>query len=477
MRRLSLTRRLIAGVLLAELVCAAGLSWLAVWHEERGMRRAFDIMLRGRADSVLGAVQDAEDPGDNVAVDPSELAVPKEDAYAVLNPDGREVGHSPWTSGAVIQVLERPHAEGYFRIRVGRERLRAVRFTGMRVVDRDERTGGLHRPVVVLYAIPTRELWLEAVEAARYSMAASALTLALTAVVLAWFLRRSLSPLRELAAAAGRVSVRSWGFDPPEPALSMRELEPIATSIRDLLAGLRLAFERQRQFTGDAAHELKTSIAVLKSSLQLLTMRPRTAEQYQRGLGGLNDDIRRMEDLVEQMLALARFEEEIVKDPQPVDLRAVVRTVSARLEPLAQSRHVRLRVKGEEGTAAVWMQGDDAQVLSSNLILNAVQHSPVDGEVEVSVVLRDGLAELRVEDSGVGITSDALPHVFERFYRADASRSRNSGGAGLGLAICKAIVDRSQGTIAIDSTVGAGTRVRVILPVVQTAIGTGSPSE
>ncbi|GAC1417960.1 MAG: hypothetical protein NVSMB62_09230 [Acidobacteriaceae bacterium] len=470
MRRRSLTRRLITGVLLAELVCAAGLSWLAVWHEERGMRRAFDIMLRGRADSVLGAVQDAEDPGDNVAVDPSELSVPSEDAYAVLSPDGRELGRSPGTSSAVMQALERPHVEGYFRIRVGRERLRAVRFTGMRVIDRDERTGGLHRPVVVLYAIPTRELWLEAVEAARYSMVASALTLALTAVVLAWFLRRSLSPLRELADAAGRVSVRSWAFDPPEPALRTRELEPIATSIRELLAGLRLAFERQRQFTGDAAHELKTSIAVLKSSLQLLTMRPRTAEQYERGLGGLSVDLRRMEDLVEQMLALARFEEENVKDAQPLDLGAVVRTVADRLEPLAQSRKVRLRVNGDS-PAAVRMLGDDAQVLSSNLILNAVQHSPVDGEVAVSVALRDGVAELRVEDSGAGITSDALPHVFERFYRADSSRSRESGGAGLGLAICKAIVDRSRGSITIDSTAGAGTRVRVTLPVVPAANG------
>ncbi len=463
MRRRSLTRRLVVGVLLAEVASAAGLSWLAVWHEEQGMRQAFDIMLRGRADSVLGSVRDADDPEDNVTVDPAELTVPKEDAYAVLSPSGRELGRSPGTAPELIRALEQPRPEGYAQLHVGHEWLRAVRFAGARVIDREDGRGGLRRPVIVLYASPTRELWLAAVTAARYSVAASALTLALTAIVLAWFLRRSLAPLHELADAAGRVSVGRWAFEPPEVALRTRELEPIAVSIRKLLSGLRLAFERQRQFTGDAAHELKTSIAVLKSSLQLLTMRPRTAEQYQRGLAGLSNDLERMETLVEQMLTLARYEEQPVNEARPLDLRDVVSAVAGRLEPLAQARGVTLRLN-LNGAAAVRIQSEDAQVLSSNLILNAIQHSPAQRGVAVSVRTVDGATELAVEDCGPGISGDALHHVFDRFYRADASRSRNSGGAGLGLAICKAIVERSHGTIVIDSEVGAGTRVRVRLP-------------
>ena len=463
MRRYSLTWRLILGVLVAELACAAALSWLAIWHEERSLGGAFDIMLRGRADSVLGAVQDAEDPEDNVYVDPSELTVPRQDVYAVLSPTGRELGHSPGTSAALISLLESPHADGYFNLRIGRDHYRAVRFTGMRVIDRDEDVGGLRRPVVVLYARPTRELWVSSVSAARDSVEASAVVLALTALGLAWFLRRSLSPLHELASAAGRVSVRSWDFSPSPEALQTRELAPMADSIRDLLAGLRDAFELQRQFTGDAAHELKTSVAVLKSGLQLLSMRQRTAEEYREGLNRLLDDVARMEEIVESMLALARLEEEPPGEPEHVDIAAVVQSVAERLAPLAESRQVQIRVE-TNGGGGVRMQWEDARVLSSNLILNAVQHSPAAGEVAVSLHSAGPETELRIVDRGAGISRDALPHVFERFYRADLSRSRASGGAGLGLAICKAIVDRSCGSISIESAVGVGTRVSVRLP-------------
>jgi signal transduction histidine kinase len=420
-------------------------------------------MLRGRADSVLGAVQDAEDPEDNVYVDPTELAIPRQDAYVVLSPSGRELGRSQWTQPGLIAALERPRPDGYFNVRAGHNRVRAVRFTGMRVIDRNEDKGGLRRPVVVLYASPTRELWASAIAAAAYSVETSALVLAVTALVLAWFLRRSLAPMRALADAAGRVSVQSWEFSPSESARQTRELAPIVASIQNLLVGLRSAFERQRQFTGDAAHELKTSIAVLKSSLQLLTMRPRTSEQYQRGLDGLLADVRRMEELVEAMLALARLEEEPPAAVQGVDLEAIVRTAAERLRPLAEARQVHLRIE-TNGGAAAHIRGEDARVLSSNLILNAIQHSPPESAVEVAVEQSGGAAELRVVDRGAGIRPDALPHVFERFFRADSSRSRNSGGAGLGLAICKAIVDRSRGTITIASAPGEGTRVHVRLP-------------
>ena len=100
------------------------------------------------------------------------------------------------------------------------------------------------------------------------------------------------------------------------------------------------------------------------------------------------------------------------------------------------------------------MPADDAEVLCSNLIMNALQHSLPPGRVSATVQAHDGVTELRVKDEGEGIPEAALPHVFERFYRADRSRSRNSGGAGLGLSICKAIVERSNGTIQIQSTVG-----------------------
>ena len=466
MRKVSLSRQLIGGVLLAELICAATFSGVAIGHEMHGRRHGFDVALRGRVDSLMGAVQDAEDPEDSLVVDPSELVLPKQDVYEVLSPAGRVLGKSAGASPELFAALGLSQQPGYFNFRIGEARYRGIRFDGLRIVDRDEH-GGIRRPVTVLYAAPTRDLWQETLEAVSFYVLASALLLAVTGVLLVWFLRRSLSPLQELATIAGRVSARSWEFVPPTAVLRTWELAPIAESIEALLKGLQQSFERQRQLTGDAAHELKTSIAVLKSSLQLLTLSPRTAAHYEAGLDGLLVDTERMEDLATRMLALARLEESAAEQNELSELQSAARAVAQRLQPLAALKHVILEVN-TGGAGKVSMAADDAEILCSNLITNALQHSLPDGRVSVSVQNQGGVAELRVVDQGEGIPEAALPHVFERFYRADRSRSRNSGGAGLGLSICKAIVERSNGTIHIQSALESGTEVWVTLPIALT---------
>ena len=461
----SLSRQLIGGVLLAELLCAALFSAAAIGHEMHGRRRAFDVMLHGFADSLLGAVRDAEDPEDNVVVDPTELALPPQDVYEVLSPSGRVLGHSPGSSAGLLAALSAPHAPGYFNFTFNREHYRALRFDGMRVIDREE-NGGLRRPVTVLYAGPSHFLMHGVVDAVQFYVVASAVLLAVTGIALVWFLRRRLSPLQELAAIAGRVSAHSWEFVPPASVLRTTELAPIALSMEELLKGLQLAFERQRRLTGDAAHELKTSIAVLKSSLQLLSMVPRTAEQYEAGLEGLLLDSERMEELVSRMLTLARLEEAPVELSESCDLQSVVRQVAERLRPLAELKQIVLDVSVEE-SCVVAMPAGDADLLCSSLLVNALQHSSPNQRVSVLVQALGGVTELRVVDQGDGIPASALPHVFERFFRADRSRSRVSGGAGLGLSICKAIVERANGTIHIESAVGTGTEVTVTLPARQ----------
>ncbi|MGD0799626.1 MAG: HAMP domain-containing sensor histidine kinase [Acidobacteriaceae bacterium] len=463
MKTRSLSHQLAGGVLLAELLCAAVFSGVAIMHEMHGRRRAFDVMLRGRADSLLGAVQDAEDPDDNVAVDPTELTIPQQDSYEVLSPGGRTLGQSPASPTDLLAALNSRRTGGYFNFRTREGWYRAVRFDGIRVIDRNEDKGGLRRPVTVIYASPTRDLWHEAVEAVRFYVAASVLLLSVTASGLVWFLRRRLSPLQDLAAIAGRVSPHSWEFVPPNGALRTAELAPIAISIQQLVQGLQQAFERQRRLTGDAAHELKTSIAVLKSGVQLLAMSPRTAEQYEAGLEGLLLDTERMEELANRMLSLARLEEAPVGRADSTDLQAAVATVAERLRPLAELRQVELDISGGP-TRTVAMQAEDAEVLCSNLIMNALQHSSPAGHVSAVVLSYNEVTELRVVDQGNGIPEASLPHVFDRFYRADYSRSRNSGGAGLGLSICKAIIERANGTIKIQSKIGSGTEVTVSLP-------------
>ncbi len=463
MKTRSLSRTLTVGVLAAELLCAALLSFVAIAHEVSDRRRAFDIMLSGRADSLLGAVQDAEDPNDNVVVDETELSLPPQDAYEVIMDSGRVVGRSPGSSTALLNELSSHTADGYFNFKVEGKYYRGLRKPGIRVIDRDE-NGGIRRPVTLLYAASTAHLWHQAVEAVRFYVIAGALLLLLTGVVMAWFLRRSLSPLRELADRAARVSTSAWEFAPPQQALSTRELQPIASSIQALLLGLRQSFERQRQFTGDAAHELKTSIAVLKSSLQLLTLRQRTSDEYTVAIEGLLLDTERMEDLTNRMLALARLEQAPPDVRAAADLCSTLGAVAERLQPALQLRGVPLLLPSLT-QLAVRIAPDEADVLCSNLLMNALQHSGPGRAITVTLQRDTTTAILTFADEGEGIAPDALPHVFERFYRADDSRSRNNGGVGLGLAICKGIADRSGGVITIRSALGQGTRVEVVLPL------------
>jgi signal transduction histidine kinase len=359
-----------AGVLLAELLCAVCFSAVAVIYEMNGRRHAFDIMLRGRADSVLGAVQDAEDLNDNVTVDQAELVLPREDIYEVSSTaSGRVIGSSPSSSPDLLDALSFRRGDGYFSFKVGGERYRGLRLPGVRVIDREEH-GGLRRPVTIVYAAPTEHLWHETVIAVRFYVIASALLLIFTGFLIAWFLRRSMSPLRELAVRAQRVSAVSWEFDVPKEALLTRELEPIASSIQNLLIGLQKSFERQRQFTGDAAHELKTSIAVLKSSLQLLSMRERTTQEYERSIGGLLTDTQRMEDLTNRMLMLARIEHSTSDAIEISDLSRTIPLVIERLQPAMQLRQVSIGIPSEVHRP-VRIDPEDADVLCSNLLMNA----------------------------------------------------------------------------------------------------------
>jgi signal transduction histidine kinase len=281
-----------------------------------------------------------------------------------------------------------------------------------------------------------------------------------------WLLNRGLAPLRELAAQAAGVSVNSWNFVPPERARLIKELAPLTTALETVLTGLEHAFMQQRRFVGDAAHELKTAVAVLKSSLQLLTLKPRTALEYEHGIERCQLDCERLEETVAKMLTLARAETKSDSPKMAADLSQVLRQVSEQFESMAELKHLKIVLLAEE---PVWVDVDreQLQLLCSNLLLNALQHSPAGSAVR-AVVQQDGTrSELVVEDAGEGIAPEDLPHVFERFYRGDPSRSRNTGGTGLGLAICKAIASRWQGTIEIASDLGIGTKVVVRFPAAQ----------
>lgn len=457
MRTRSLTRSAMLVVFVAELVSALAFSGFALFHERAVRLHALDTTLRGRSDSLLGAIQDAEDPEDNVIVDPTELSLPEDDLYAVYQLGGRRLGAS---ANAPDEVVGRTK-EGFSDVRRGHRRYRVYQRDAMRVIDRSEHPGaGLRRPVTIVYAVGTNHLWHEVFEAAEYYLLLSLALLMLTALLMIVLLRRILRPISDLAVEAASVSSASLDFQAPASALQVRELQPLAEALSAALGGLRQALENERRFVSDASHELKTAVAVVRSTVQVLMMRGRSQEEYAHGMERVLEDNQRVEDLVASMLTLGRMEGSNIPRNAVADLGSGVQSALQKLESYAEEHGVGWKTVFPR-SVQVRLAPEKLQVLVSNLLLNAVQHSQRGSTVEVSVRVEDERAWLLVQDAGTGIGPEALAHVFERFYREDTSRSRNTGGAGLGLAICKAIVDAAGGTIEISSSPGQGTLVRV----------------
>ncbi len=458
----SLIRRTMLIVLTAELLCALAFAGTALWHERVARLHAFDEMLQGRSDSLLGAIQDAEDPADNVTIDPTELRLPGSDVYAVYNLGGRLLGAS---KDAPAELIER-RQKGFSTRASGLGAYRVLERNGMRVIDRAETGGvGLRRPVTIVYAAPRARLWRQVLVAAKFYMLISLGLLALTAALLVVLLRRELRPIEELAAQASGLSTSALHFEAPGAALRVSELAPLARTLSTAMDSVRQAFDKERRFVSDAAHELKTSVAVVRSTIQVLTMRPRSAEEYATGLDRLLRDNERVEDLVSRMLTLARMEQQGEREAMQIDLGEAARSTLNKLAPFAEARSVGLTLDADTG-ARVRLSPEEADVLIGNLVVNAVQHSAARSTVQIQVKRADGAALLSVRDTGAGIAPEALPHIFERFFREDPSRSRDTGGAGLGLAICESIVRAAKGKIWMKSAPGIETVASVSFSLV-----------
>jgi two-component system OmpR family sensor kinase len=241
------------------------------------------------------------------------------------------------------------------------------------------------------------------------------------------------------------------------------ELGRLASVLNSTFARLEAAFAQQKQFTADASHELRTPLAVIIAESQTTLARERTAAEYRESIAVCLDAAQQMRRLSESLLQLARFDagQETVRR-SAVDLAENARVCVGRIGPLAQEHGIKICC--DLAPATTYGDADRLGQLITNLLTNAILYNKTDGEIVISTRLENGSAVLTVADSGEGIAAEDIPHVFERFYRADKSRSRAEGRSGLGLAICKAIVDSHGGSIDVASRPGAGTTFTVRLP-------------
>lgn len=286
--------------------------------------------------------------------------------------------------------------------------------------------------------------------------------------------RRVLTPVDRMIVAAESISAQRLNQQ-LEISNPRDEFGRLAQTLNGMLSRLHSSFDEMRRFTADAAHELRTPLAVLRTEVEVALRAPRSARQYQRVLESVLEEAARLTRLTDQLLMLCR--EDAGLNParrENVRLDAVLTETTDDLRVVAEQKGVALRA---HDVAPATVQGDPGRLrqLCFNLLDNAIKYTPAGGRVSVRTESCSGQVHLLIEDTGRGIPPEHQPHIFKRFYRADGSR--NGTGTGLGLAICKAIAEAHRGRIRVESAVGRGTQFRLSFPMCCERIDGRSPAE
>ncbi|HEY5640035.1 MAG TPA: heavy metal sensor histidine kinase [Dehalococcoidia bacterium] len=274
---------------------------------------------------------------------------------------------------------------------------------------------------------------------------------------------RALSPIDRVTRVAQRISAEDLSqrldLDLPDD-----EVGRLARTFDEMIERLDGAFKRQRQFTADASHELRTPLTAIKGQTEVALQRDRAPEDYREVLRGVNSEVDRMIRLVGSLLTLARADAaRITINREQLSARTLVTDAVEQVRPSASEKGLAMTVKPGDDVGLVADQDLVLQLLL-NLLDNAVKYTPAGGSVDVSWRAADGQAEIAIADSGPGIPEEHLPRIFDRFYRADVARSREEGGAGLGLAICRWIAEAHGGSIEAMSGPEGGATFTVRLP-------------
>ena len=270
---------------------------------------------------------------------------------------------------------------------------------------------------------------------------------------------RALAPIDQITRTARRISAEDLSARLDMPATD-DEVGRLAATFDAMLARLDESFQRERQFVADASHELRTPLAALQAIFGVIREKRRTPKEYEQALADLAEETDRMRLLTEDLLHLARGDGRQPTAREVVDLSTLLRDVTDSLRPLAKAKGLALACIVPGGLALTG-DGDSLIRLFANLLDNAIKYTAQGGVTVSAGRAPDGMLSVTVADTGSGIPAEHLPHVFDRFYRADPART--SGGAGLGLAIALEIARAHGGTIELASQVGKGTTATVQL--------------
>jgi heavy metal sensor kinase len=275
---------------------------------------------------------------------------------------------------------------------------------------------------------------------------------------------RALSPVHRIAASAERISSHNLSERLPL-ANTGDELDRLSGALNRMIDRLDSAFQYSRRFVADASHELRTPLTILRGELEMLALEPGLSPEARDRLGSALEEVERLANIVEGLFAISRLDAgEAAAEWVKFDLAQLAAGTADQMSLMAEDRKIQVRCNAPR---SVWVEGDRARIkqVVVNLLDNAIKYTPEGGEVDLKVGAQNSTAVLEVADNGPGIPPEALPRVFERFFRVDNVRSRLQGGAGLGLSIVKSICAAHRGRVEASSTFGQGSCFRVELPL------------
>jgi len=277
-----------------------------------------------------------------------------------------------------------------------------------------------------------------------------------------WLAGIALRPVRKVSEAARSISANTLDtrLALPGPGDEIKEL---ADTFDAMLERLQQNFELQGRFVGDVAHELRTPLASLRTNLEVVaTNENASLDDYKAMIATQERALTRLERLVSDLLVLTTAQQPL--NSSEVTMGALLEEVIGELQPIAATREVTLHLLNETDLAVPGDEGLLSRVFY-NLIENGIHYTPAGGSVTIAITRQQQWAVITVTDTGIGIAAADLPHIFERFYRVEASRSRHCGGAGLGLSIVSALVRQHHGEIEVKSAPGQGSTFTVLLPL------------
>jgi signal transduction histidine kinase len=283
-----------------------------------------------------------------------------------------------------------------------------------------------------------------------------------TAFGAVWLSGSAVAPVREITEQAQAIQPGVTRQRITQHA-DVAEFHGLVTVLNSMLQRLDLAYQAQRRIIADVAHDLRTPITAVRGEIEIALRGQRTPEQYRTTLASILEGVDHLSGINEALILLARIEAgELVPQPESVDLATLAASAVQRVHPRAGGRALKFQSPGP-GSVTAMADAGMVGVLLDQLLDNAVRHTPPDTRVEAVVTGNGGNVSVAVRDNGPGIAEEVLPHLFERFYRADPARSRTAG-PGLGLTVAAAIADAHRGTIHAANLPGGGLEVTVVLP-------------